>query len=168
MGAAATWRQGQRARQLALVGGPPRTEEHAVREDPTDFEAEREALILLAERRQFGPSTQAIIDEAASRDIPFIRLNRHSLVQLGQGIHQQRVMEVYGVPEEFHPAMACAVGYAGEVRRLPEEFCEREMQPRSRAAFKDFVFGGQFGTPADLFSSQLDESREIFQKRRAG
>ena len=85
-----------------------------------------------------------------------------------QGIHQQRVMEVYGVPEEFHPAMACAVGYAGEVRRLPEEFHERETRLRSRAAFKDFVFGGQFGTPADLFSSPLDESREIFQKRRVG
>ncbi|HKG55991.1 MAG TPA: cyanophycin synthetase, partial [Candidatus Limnocylindrales bacterium] len=50
-----------------------------------------ENLILLAERQAFGPSTQAIIDEAISRDIPYIRLDRHSLVQLGQGIHQQRV-----------------------------------------------------------------------------
>ena len=39
----------------------------------------------------FGPSTQALIDEAVSRDIPFIRLDRHSLVQLGQGVHQQRI-----------------------------------------------------------------------------
>ena len=50
-----------------------------------DFLAELERLILLAERRAFGPSTQAIIDEAASRDIPWIRLNEASLVQLGQG-----------------------------------------------------------------------------------
>ncbi|MFL5681500.1 MAG: cyanophycin synthetase family protein, partial [Chloroflexota bacterium] len=50
-----------------------------------------ENLILLAERQAFGPSTQAIIDEAISRDIPYIRLDRHSLVQLGQGIHQQRI-----------------------------------------------------------------------------
>ena len=60
-------------------------------EDGFDFEAEREALILLAERRQFGPSTQAIIDEAVTRDIPWIRLNEHSLVQLGQGTYQQRI-----------------------------------------------------------------------------
>jgi cyanophycin synthetase len=56
-----------------------------------DFMAELERLIRLAERSAFGPSTQAILDEAAGRDIPFIRLDRHSLVQLGQGIHQQRV-----------------------------------------------------------------------------
>ena len=56
-----------------------------------DLMAELERLILLAERQAFGPSTQAIIDEAVSRDIPYIRLDRHSLVQLGQGVHQQRL-----------------------------------------------------------------------------
>src|SRR5436190_673270 len=56
-----------------------------------DFMAELERLIRLAEKSAFGPSTQAILDEAASRDIPYIRLDRHSLVQLGQGVHQQRI-----------------------------------------------------------------------------
>ncbi len=64
--------------------------------DPTaspDFYllAELEGLIRLAERQAFGPSTKALIDEAVSRDIPYIRLDRHSLVQLGQGVHQQRI-----------------------------------------------------------------------------
>ena len=56
-----------------------------------DYLAELERLILLAERQAFGPSTQAILDEAASRDIPFLRLDRHSLVQLGHGVYQQRI-----------------------------------------------------------------------------
>ena len=56
-----------------------------------DLIAELERLILLAERQAFGPSTQALIDEAVSRDIPYIRLDRFSLVQLGQGVHQQRI-----------------------------------------------------------------------------
>lgn len=56
-----------------------------------DYLEELERLIRLAERQAFGPSTQALIDEAVSRDIPYIRLDRHSLVQLGQGIHQQRI-----------------------------------------------------------------------------
>ena len=43
------------------------------------------------QRTAFGPSTQAILDEAVSRDIPWLRLNEHSLVQLGQGVHQQRI-----------------------------------------------------------------------------
>ncbi|MDP9483403.1 MAG: cyanophycin synthetase, partial [Chloroflexota bacterium] len=56
-----------------------------------DLLAELERLIRLAERSAFGPSTQALIDEAVGRDIPYIRLDRHSLVQLGQGVHQQRI-----------------------------------------------------------------------------
>ncbi|HVA85224.1 MAG TPA: hypothetical protein VNF73_02775, partial [Candidatus Saccharimonadales bacterium] len=63
-------------------------------EDPThafDLSDALERLIRLAERLAFGPSTQALIDEAVSRDIPYIRLDRHSLVQLGLGMHQQRI-----------------------------------------------------------------------------
>ncbi len=65
---------------------------HLVEAEPGfDFGAELEALILLAERAAFGPSTQAILDEAALRDIPTIRLNEQSLVQLGHGVHQKRI-----------------------------------------------------------------------------
>jgi cyanophycin synthetase len=65
---------------------------HLVRTDPElDFAAELEAFLLQAQRTAFGPSTQAILDEAVSRDIPWIRLNEYSLVQLGQGVHQKRI-----------------------------------------------------------------------------
>ena len=65
---------------------------HLVRpEDAFDFPSQLELLIRLAERRQFGPSTQAIVEEAVSRDIPWMRLNEQSLVQLGQGMYQQRI-----------------------------------------------------------------------------
>ncbi|MDN5893115.1 MAG: cyanophycin synthetase [Nocardioides sp.] len=65
---------------------------HLVEADPDlDWEEELEAFIRRAQRTAFGPSTQAIIDEAVSRDIPWIRLNKHSLVQLGQGVHAQRI-----------------------------------------------------------------------------
>ena len=56
-----------------------------------DFAPEMERLIRVAERQAFGPSTRALIDEAVSRDVPFIRLDRHSFVQFGHGIHQQRI-----------------------------------------------------------------------------
>jgi cyanophycin synthetase len=56
-----------------------------------DFAGEFEKLVRLAERAAFGPSTQAILDEAHLRDIPSIRLNEQSLVQLGHGIHQRRI-----------------------------------------------------------------------------
>ena len=60
-------------------------------EDGFDFPKALEELILLAERRAFGPSTQAIVDEATSQDIPWMRLNEASLVQLGQGTYQKRI-----------------------------------------------------------------------------
>ncbi|HEY8167811.1 MAG TPA: cyanophycin synthetase [Candidatus Limnocylindrales bacterium] len=56
-----------------------------------DYQTELERLIRLAERQAFGPSTQALIDEAVQRDVPWIRLDRYSLIQLGQGVHQQRI-----------------------------------------------------------------------------
>jgi cyanophycin synthetase len=65
---------------------------HLVEADPDfHFGDELDAFILRAQRTAFGPSTQAILDEAVSRDIPWIRLNKHSLVQLGQGVHAKRI-----------------------------------------------------------------------------
>jgi cyanophycin synthetase len=65
---------------------------HLVQADPElDVDAEIEALLLLAQRAAYGPSTQALVDEAVSRDIPTMRLNSGSLVQLGQGVHAQRI-----------------------------------------------------------------------------
>jgi cyanophycin synthetase len=60
-------------------------------EEDFDFPAELERFLTRAERLAFGPSTTAILEEAVSRDIPFIRLSSGSLVQLGQGVHQQRI-----------------------------------------------------------------------------
>ncbi len=45
----------------------------------------------LRENERLGPSTGSIVDEAKSRGIPWIRLNRYSLVQLGYGINQKRI-----------------------------------------------------------------------------
>jgi cyanophycin synthetase len=65
---------------------------HLVQADPDlDPAAEIERLLLLAEKAAFGPSTQSLVDEAVSRDIPWMRLNNASLVQLGQGVHAKRI-----------------------------------------------------------------------------
>ncbi len=80
--------------QVGLAAGrlAVRLVNHLVEADPElDFEAELDSFILRAQRTAFGPSTQAILDEAVSRDIPWIRLNQHSLVQLGQGVHAKRI-----------------------------------------------------------------------------
>src|SRR5688572_17650138 len=45
----------------------------------------------IREEVRFGPSTGSIVEEAELRGIPYIRLNDQSLVQLGYGVHQQRI-----------------------------------------------------------------------------
>jgi cyanophycin synthetase len=58
---------------------------------PFDYAKELESLIRLAQRRAFGPSTASLVRAAEERDIPWIRLNDRSLVQLGHGRYQQRI-----------------------------------------------------------------------------
>lgn len=65
---------------------------HLVQPQPDfDFGKELDLFLRSAQRLAFGPSTSAILEEAVSRDIPWIRLNEHSLIQLGQGVHAQRI-----------------------------------------------------------------------------
>jgi cyanophycin synthetase len=58
---------------------------------PIDLPAIIQKLREMREEERLGPSTGSIVDEAVKRKIPFIRLNRHSLVQLGYGINQRRI-----------------------------------------------------------------------------
>lgn len=56
-----------------------------------DFTEERDSYIRYAQSRAFGPSTASLVKAAEERDIPWIRLNRYSLVQFGHGRYQQRI-----------------------------------------------------------------------------
>ncbi len=56
-----------------------------------DFAEERDRFIRYAQRRAFGPSTASLVRAAEERGIPWIRLNRQSLVQFGHGRYQQRI-----------------------------------------------------------------------------
>jgi cyanophycin synthetase len=80
--------------RVALAAGQlaVRLVNHLVQAEPDfDFEAELDLFLDRAQRLAFGPSTSAILEEAVSRDIPWSRLNEHSLIQLGQGVHAQRI-----------------------------------------------------------------------------
>ncbi len=56
-----------------------------------DFAEARDRFILNAQRRAFGPSTASLVRAAEQRGIPWIRLNRQSLVQFGHGRFQKRI-----------------------------------------------------------------------------
>lgn len=58
---------------------------------PYDLNEDIQQLREIREDTRLGPSTGCIVEEAAKRNIPFIRLNKQSLVQLGYGVHQKRI-----------------------------------------------------------------------------
>jgi cyanophycin synthetase len=60
-------------------------------EEDWDFADVRDRFIRYAQRREFGPSTASLVNAAEERDIPWLRLNRYSLVQFGHGRYQQRI-----------------------------------------------------------------------------
>lgn len=60
-------------------------------ESDFDFEEERDTFIRYAQRRELGPSTASLVNAAKDRDIPYLRLNKYSLVQFGHGVYQRRI-----------------------------------------------------------------------------
>ncbi|MGB5318640.1 cyanophycin synthetase [Eudoraea sp.] len=56
-----------------------------------NLEEDIQKMRELRESERLGPSTGSIVEEAQSRGIPWIRLNKYSLVQLGYGANQKRI-----------------------------------------------------------------------------
>jgi cyanophycin synthetase len=60
-------------------------------DQPYNLEEDIQRMREIREDTRLGPSTGCIVEEAAKRGIPYIRLNKQSLVQLGYGVHQKRI-----------------------------------------------------------------------------
>ena len=81
------------SRQLLLSLLPDQLKEElsAEIEDDFDFEEERDDFIRFAQRKELGPSTASLVKAAEEREVPYLRLNKYSLVQFGHGRYQQRI-----------------------------------------------------------------------------
>jgi cyanophycin synthetase len=67
-----------------------RIAEALIKGEPYDLEHDIRTMREIREQDRLGPSTGSIVDEAVARDIPFIRINSASLIQLGYGKNQVR------------------------------------------------------------------------------
>ncbi|WP_430410360.1 cyanophycin synthetase [Kordia sp.] len=56
-----------------------------------DLSEDIQEMREIREEERLGPSTGSIVEEAVSRGIPWIRLNKYSLCQLGYGANQKRI-----------------------------------------------------------------------------
>ncbi|MDJ0841537.1 MAG: nitroreductase family protein [Acidobacteriota bacterium] len=73
---------------------------------------------------------------------------------LGLAVHQMAgfdadaAREAYGIPEDYEPMAAFAVGYAGEPEDLEGKMAERERAPRVRNPLSETFFSGKWGQSA--------------------
>jgi len=86
---------GLHASQLALDFIHNLLPDHLVetgeRVEDFDYTVEREKFIRAAQRKALGPSTASLVNAGIERDIPWMRLNEYSLIQLGYGKYQKRI-----------------------------------------------------------------------------
>lgn len=86
---------GLRASQLAIDFIhhllPDELSDESERLKDFDFATERDNFIRAAQRRALGPSTASLVKAGLERDVPWLRLNDHSLIQLGYGRYQKRI-----------------------------------------------------------------------------
>jgi len=68
-----------------------RIAEALINDEEYDLEEDIQSMREIRERERLGPSTGSIVKEAVSRGIPYIRLNKYSLCQLGYGANQKRI-----------------------------------------------------------------------------
>ncbi|MGK0253289.1 MAG: cyanophycin synthetase [Mariniflexile sp.] len=65
--------------------------EAIIRGEEYDLADDIQHMRELRETERLGPSTGSIVEEAEARGIPWIRLNKYSLCQLGYGANQKRI-----------------------------------------------------------------------------
>ena len=132
----------------------------------------------IREEVRFGPSTGAIVEEAESRGIPYIRLNEQSLVQLGYGVHQQRIQATTTAKTNM-----IAVDLAGDKRATKRLLgamgipVPRGIMIRDEEDLEDAVdsigfplvikpLDGNHGKGATIGIENIEEARTAFHKAR--
>ncbi len=71
-------------------------------------------------------------------------------VHLMAGFDEAKARKLFAIPETHEPVCVIAIGYFGNLEALPPDLQRREIAPRRRRPFKEFVFSGRWGHPSEL------------------
>lgn len=94
----------------------------------------------IREDTRLGPSTGCIVDEAAKRGIPHLRLNKQSLVQLGYGVHQKRIRAtIASTTSNIAVDIACDKEETKNILEAAEIPVPKGMVIRTEAGLEDAV-----------------------------
>ncbi|HMR93195.1 MAG TPA: cyanophycin synthetase [Chitinophagaceae bacterium] len=111
-----------------------------------DLEKDIQSLREIREDTRLGPSTGCIVEEAAKRGIPYIRLNKQSLVQLGYGVNQKRIRAtIASTTSNIAVDIACDKEETKALLEAAEIPVPKGMVIRTEAGLKDAV--DKYGYP---------------------
>ena len=97
------------------------------------------------------PSNYGYYDTGAAMAQLTVQTSMHGLVvHSAQGVHADKIIETYGVPDDFTVCTGVAIGYQGEAKTLPEDYARREVLPRDRKGVNELVFTGAFGKTSNV------------------
>jgi len=86
----------------------------------------------------------------ASATLTFEAMARGLYVHQMGGILPEKARELYGIPEGVQPLTGVAIGYVADPNTLPDGYRQRDLATRQRKPLTEFVFGGQWGTAANI------------------
>ncbi len=66
------------------------------------------------------------------------------------GFDAEKARRQLGIPDDYEPVAAVALGYLGPIERLPESFHQAELAPRKRKPLAELVFDGHWDSPLQL------------------
>ena len=93
-----------------------------------DLATDIQLLREIREEERLGPSTGSIVEEAIKRKIPWIRLNRNSLVQLGYGKNQRRIQAtIASTTSSIAVEIACDRKIPKTCWEPPKYPCQKDM-----------------------------------------
>jgi hypothetical protein len=68
------------------------------------------------------------------------------------GFDVEKARGVFGIPRDWEPVAAIAIGYPGDAQSLPERLRDRELAPRTRKPLNEFVMAGGWGHTAPFIA----------------
>jgi nitroreductase len=104
--------------------------------------------------RDGKPNRVALHDVgSASAQLTLEAVSRGLFVHQMAGFHMEKARETFGIPPDWEPVAAMAIGYPGNPDSLPQKLRERELAPRTRKPLKEFVMTGTWGRTAPFVPS---------------
>ncbi len=97
-------------------------------------------------RHDVGLASAQLTIEAAARGL--------AVHQMG-GILPDRAREEFGIPGDYEPVTALAIGWPGSPEGLPESLRERDRGPRVRRPLDSTVYGSVWGEPAPFLEESI-------------